>query len=155
MWRGNSRSTLDRALPSVSGQWFDYIGGTSTGAIIAAGLARGMTVEELEHFYRGSGEAMFEKTSLMKRLTSFYEADPPRQKLREVFGADSTLEPQYLKCLLLVVTHNISTDSPWPISSNPDARYNDTDRDDCNLRTWSVAGLSNAPRFATHHPRRR
>lgn len=128
------------------GEWFDYIGGTSTGAIIAAGLARGMAVEELIQFYRDSGEAMFEKSSLMRRLTSFYEADPLRQKLQEVFGRDSTLESKYLRCLLLVVTHNITTDSPWPISSNPDARYNDTDRDDCNLRIplWQLVRASTA-----------
>jgi hypothetical protein len=128
------------------GKWFDYIGGTSTGAIIAAGLARGMSVEDLIQFYRDSGKAMFEKTSLMRRLTSFYEADPLRYKLQEVFGADSTLEPQYLKCLLLAVTHNITTDSPWPISSNPDARYNDPDRDDCNLRIplWQLVRASTA-----------
>jgi patatin-like phospholipase/acyl hydrolase len=32
--------------------YFDYIAGTSTGAIIAAGLARGMTVAQLLDFYR-------------------------------------------------------------------------------------------------------
>ena len=31
--------------------FFDYIGGTSTGAIIAAGLSRGMSVGELLQFY--------------------------------------------------------------------------------------------------------
>ncbi len=128
------------------GKWFDYIGGTSTGAIIAAGLAHGMSVTELIQFYRDSGTAMFEKTSLLKRLTSFYEADPLRAKLQEVFGASSTLEPEYLESLLLVVTHNITTDSPWPISSNPDARYNDTERKDCNLRIplWQLVRASTA-----------
>ncbi len=128
------------------GRWFDYIGGTSTGAIIAAGLARGMTVRELIQFYRDSGEAMFEKASLLKRLKNLYEADPLRQKLQEVFGADSTLEPEYLESLLLVVTHNITTDSPWPISSNPDARYNDASRKDCNLRIplWQLVRASTA-----------
>ena len=127
-------------------EWFDYVGGTSTGAIIAAGLARGMAVNELVQFYRDSGQAMFEKTSLLKRLSSFYEADPLREKLQEVFGPNSTLEPQHLKSLLLVVTHNVTTDSPWPLSSNPDARYNDPGRPDCNLRIplWQLIRASTA-----------
>ena len=128
------------------GKWFDYIGGTCTGAIIAAGLARGMSIQELIQFYRDSGKAMFENAALLKRLVNFYEADPLRDKLREVFGAASTLEPQYLESLLLVVTHNVTTDSPWPISSNPDARYNDPARMDCNLRIplWQLVRASTA-----------
>src|SRR5436190_13926925 len=91
--------------------YFDYIAGTSTGAIIAAGLARGMSTAELIQFYKDSGEAMFEKSHLLKRLVSFYAADPLRNQLRQVFGPQTTLEPQHLKCLLLVVTRNITTDS--------------------------------------------
>jgi hypothetical protein len=127
-------------------QWFDYIAGTSTGAIIAAGLARGMSVQELIQFYRDSGQAMFESTHLMQRLISFYQADPLREKLRKVFGADTTLEPKHLQCLLLVVTQNITTDSPWPISSNPDAVFNDPSRKDCNLRIplWQLVRASTA-----------
>lgn len=53
---------------------------------------------------------------------------------RGFFGEETNLEPRHLKCLLLVVTQNITTGSPWPISSNPDARYNDPGRLDCNLR---------------------
>jgi hypothetical protein len=127
-------------------QWFDYVAGTSTGAIIAAGLARGMSVKELIQFYRENGVAMFESTHLMQRLVSFYQADPLREKLKEVFGADTTLEPQHLKCLLLVVTQNITTDSPWPISSNPDAVFNEPSRKDCNLRIplWQLVRASTA-----------
>ncbi len=126
--------------------YFDYIAGTSTGAIIAAGLSRGMSVDELLQFYRDTGAEMFEKTRLLQRLVSFYAADPLREQLRQVFGADTNLSPEHLRCLLLVVTRNVTTDSPWPISSNPDARYNDPTRRDCNLRIplWQLVRASTA-----------
>ena len=126
--------------------YFDYIAGTSTGAIIAAGLARGMSVDELITFYRVNGEEMFEKSRLLERVKTFYTADPLRKQLQIVFGADTNLFPEHLNCLLLVVTRNVTTDSPWPISSNPDARYNDPDRDDCNLRIplWQLVRASTA-----------
>jgi uncharacterized protein len=137
--------------------YFDYIAGTSTGAIIAAGLARGLSVQELIAFYRESGRNMFEKARLDKRLVNFYTADPLRQQLQKVFNADENnhydpnapdkdLSPDNLHCLLLVVTRNVTTDSPWPISSNPAARYNDPKRPDCNLRIplWQLVRASTA-----------
>ncbi len=54
------------------GDYFDYIAGTSTGAIIAAGLARGMKVGELLDFYQKAGPLMFDKAAIWKRLQSFY-----------------------------------------------------------------------------------
>jgi len=127
-------------------EYFDYIAGTSTGAIIAAGLARGLTVGRLIKFYQDNGEAMFEPSRLMDRVKSFYTADPLRYKLQEVFGENTTLEPQNLKCLLLVVTKNVTTDSAWPISSNPDAIYNNPQRLDCNLKIplWQIVRASTA-----------
>lgn len=126
--------------------YFDYIAGTSTGAIIAAGLARGMSVADLLGFYKRTGKQMFEKSFLLARLRSFYTADPLREQLQDVFGRDTTLEPQHLRSLLLVVTRNVTTDSPWPISSNPEAKYNDPVRPDCNLRIplWRLVRASTA-----------
>ena len=126
--------------------YFDYIAGTSTGAIIAAGLARGMSVAQLIDFYRSSGKQMFEHAWLIQRVKYFYTADPLKAKLQEVFGHTTNLEPQNLKCLLLVVTKNVTTDSPWPISSNPDAKYNDPARQDCNLKIplWQLVRASTA-----------
>ena len=69
------------------GDYFDYIAGTSTGAIIAAGLARGMSVAELVDFYRSAGKQMFEHSSLIERVKYFYTADPLKAKLQTVFGA--------------------------------------------------------------------
>ncbi len=140
------------------GEWFDYIGGTSTGAILAAGLARGMTVAELIDFYVSTGPEMFEKNKLLQRFWSLYKADPLRDKLRSVLnhpqkgdpelanGKDVDLSPQYLRCLLLAVTRNATTDSPWPVSSNPDAKYNAVGRKDCNLRIplWQLVRASTA-----------
>ena len=114
--------------------YFDYIAGTSTGAIMAAGLARGMTTAQLIDFYRSSGKQMFEPSRLIERVKYFYTADPLKAQLQDVFGRDTNLEPNNLDCLLLVVTKNVTTDSPWPISSNPDAKYNDLGRQDCNLK---------------------
>lgn len=126
--------------------FFDYIGGTSTGAIISAGLARGMSAQELMTFYLSAGPKMFDKPFLLKRLQNFYKAEPLAEELKKTYGADTTLAPKDLKCLLLAVTRNANTDSPWPVSSNPLARYNQPDREDCNLRIplWQLVRASSA-----------
>jgi uncharacterized protein len=127
-------------------EYFDYIAGTSTGAIIAAGLSRGMTTADLIEFYNSCGRQMFEASSLLERIKYLYTADPLKAKLQDVFGHDTNLEPDNLKCLLLAVTKNVTTDSPWPISSNPDAKYNDPGRKDCNLQIplWQLVRASTA-----------
>jgi len=115
--------------------FFDYVGGTSTGAIIAAGLSRGMSVTELLNFYEEKGEAMFDKAFLLKRVKYFYNDGPLLKELQNTFGlGDIDIKSGDFKTLLLVVTMNRSTDSPWPISNNPNARYNNPGRPDCNLR---------------------
>lgn len=127
-------------------QFFDYIGGTSTGAIIAAGLARGMSTQELLKFYIDTGPTMFDKQFILKRWKALYKSDPLKRQLQETFGADTTLKPDDLQCLMLAVTRNQTTDSPWPISSNPCAHYNDTSRPDCNLNIslWQIVRASTA-----------
>ena len=127
-------------------QFFDYVGGTSTGAIIAAGIARGMSARELLEFYQQTGPAMFDKQFILKRWQALYKSEPLKQELQQTFGATTTLKPDDLECLFLAVTRNRSTDSPWPISSNPQARYNDPARPDCNLHIplWQIVRASTA-----------
>ena len=125
---------------------FDYIGGTSTGAIIAAGLALGMPVAELRRFYLEQGRAMFGQARLLHRLRYRYEAAPLAQALRDTFGAARTLGSADLRTLLLVTLRNATTDSPWPLSSNPRALYNDRALPDCNLDLplWQIVRASTA-----------
>lgn len=125
--------------------FFDYIAGTSTGAISAAALARGLSVSELLGFYKEFGAQIF----TLRRWgiwNSLYQDGPLQKRLRTVYGEESTLAPEHLKTLLLVVMRNVTTDSVWPLSSNPDARYNDLDRTDCNLKVplWQVVRASTA-----------
>lgn len=115
--------------------YFDYIGGTSTGAIIATGLSKGMRVDELLSFYQESGKAMFQKSYWLAKLSRLYNKGPLVNKLIDTFGeGDIDLLNGTFKSLLLIVTMNRTTNSPWPISNNPFARYNDSMRPDCNLR---------------------
>jgi len=126
--------------------YFDYIAGTSTGGIIAAGLAVGMSVREILDFYQEAGAQMFVKANLLRRLRYKFEDEPLAAKLRDVFGAGTTVGSEKLQTLLLLVMRNATTDSPWPISNNPYARYNDSARPDCNLKfpLWQLVRASTA-----------
>ena len=138
---------LGRGRPEFRlSQYFDYIGGTSTGGIIAAGLARGMRVAEITEFYTAAGAQMFARASLLERLKYKFKDEPLARKLKEVFGARTALGSPSLESMLLLVLRNATTDSPWPVSNNPFAKYNDPARPDCNLNLplWQLIRASTA-----------
>jgi len=131
--------------------YFDYVSGTSTGAVIAACVSRGMSVAEMMDFYVKSGPIMFDSRwwkKLQSLVTTFtkYDAKKLEGTLQDLFGKHTTLQPGNLKCHLLAVTRNQTTDSPWPISSNPAAKYNSPDDPDCNLNIplWQIVRASAA-----------
>jgi hypothetical protein len=126
--------------------YFDYIAGTSTGGIIAAGLSIGMSVRDILTFYQDAGAQMFVKANLLRRLRYKFEDEPLAKKLKEVFEVSTKLGSDRLRTLLLLVMRNASTDSPWPISNNPYAKYNDGAREDCNLAfpLWQLVRASTA-----------
>lgn len=108
----------------VLADYFNFIGGTSTGAIIAAGLSLGWTVEKLTTMYRELGRAVFRKRKFLPlRAWSKYPGKPLHEHLAAAFG-NYTLGDPALRTTLMIVMHNRTTDSPWPLSNNPDALYN-------------------------------
>ena len=77
---GNSGPDREPAAPEagqnddfVLADYFDFVAGTSTGAIIAACISIGMKVADIRTFYIGSGEEMFDKAFLLKRFHHKYE----------------------------------------------------------------------------------
>ncbi len=130
----------------VLADYFDYISGTSTGAIIAAALSLGWSVDKIREFYINSGEQMFDKASLLKKFKYQYEDEELKKMLQKEFGSETTLGSDKLKTLLMMVMRNSTTDSPWPVSNNPGAKYNSRKRDDCNLdlQLWQLVRASTA-----------
>ena len=130
----------------VLADYFDYIGGTSTGAIIATCLSIGMSVSEVRDFYLESGKTMFDRAALWLRYKYLYKGEELARKLQDILGAETTLGSDRLRTLLLLVLRNATTDSPWPLSNNPAAKYNDRTRDDCNLNVplWKLVRASTA-----------
>lgn len=159
---------LEAQLRSAAGNpsllladYFDFVCGTSTGAVIATCIAAGMPMDRVREFYLTSGEQMFDKASLLKRLHYSYNAEPLALKLRAELnaalghGADdppALLGDPALRTLLIMVMRNHSTDSPWPVSNNPHAKYNQRVKDDgspradCNLDLplWQLVRASTA-----------
>ncbi|HYH41655.1 MAG TPA: patatin-like phospholipase family protein [Burkholderiales bacterium] len=136
----------------VLADYFDYVAGTSTGAVIATCIALGLPMKEVRTFYLESAELMFEKASVLKRLHYKFEDEPIAKKLRSVIAdqtgeAITTLGSSKLRTLLMMVLRNASTDSPWPLSNNPQAKYNcPDDRPGCNLKLplWQLVRASTA-----------
>ncbi len=145
-------SKLGRGDDFRLADYFDFVAGTSTGAIIAACISVGMTVSEIRAFYLSSGKEMFDKASLLRRFRHKYEDEKLAVKLQAVFGKDATLGSDKLKTVLMMVMRNATTDSPWPVSNNPFAKYNQRLRDDgcardnCNLEIplWQLIRASTA-----------
>jgi uncharacterized protein len=126
--------------------YFDYVSGTSTGGIIAAGIAMGMSVEEILAFYVNNGAKMFDKASIFRRLQTKFESEPLALQLQSVFGKATTLGAPEIESLLLLIMRNATTDSPWPISNNPFAKYNEVGRPGWNLQfpLWQLVRASTA-----------
>ena len=100
----------------VLADYFDFIAGTSTGAIIGTALSLGMTVADIRSFYLDTGREMFEQASVLRRFRYKYEDTKLSQKLHEVFGAETTLGSDRLKTLIMAVMRNATTDWPWPVT---------------------------------------
>jgi hypothetical protein len=92
---------------------FDYVAGTSTGGIIAAGIALGMSVAEILNFYVRNGANMFSNVGLLRRLNYKFDSQPLAQELKAAFGETIVLGSPEIECLLLLMMRNATTDSPW------------------------------------------
>jgi len=110
--------------------YFDLVAGTSTGAIIAATLASGMSVEEVYAYYRDMGPEVFRKAtglgSAARAKGVFrprYEQKALEKWLRSAVGADTRLGDEAIRTGLLIVTKRVDTHSVWPIGNNPRGRY--------------------------------
>lgn len=131
-------------------QYFDLIAGTSTGSILAAGLAIGKTPTQLKEIYSKSGGKIFNTSWLRKNTTKWiYGSKYPNEGLIEVlqnnFG-DITLREVYQKHsaeLLILAYDTFHRNTTFFISPCPEQNrwFND-------MKLWEICtSSSSAPTF--------
>jgi len=103
--------------------YFDLIAGTSTGAIIAGGLALGMSVDEIEKKYKELGDKVFMRSFWRRGIArDAYDGEAVAESLRGVYGT-GPLKRDDFKTGLLVVAKRLDTGSTWVLTNNPEAKY--------------------------------
>ncbi|MGM0575211.1 MAG: patatin-like phospholipase family protein [Myxococcota bacterium] len=104
--------------------YFDLIAGTSTGAIIAASLAMGYSVDTLREMYRRLARDVFRpRFALGGLLRPRFSPKPLERHLRRVLGEHTRLGSPELTTGLLVVAKRFDTTSPWPLNNIPWGKF--------------------------------
>jgi len=141
----------------VLAEHFQFMAGTSTGAIIATLLSWGKPVADIRDLYLERCKEIFPKRSPWKiwKLPNFigalYGSEALASFLKNYFVDDETGQPallgtKNLKTTLLICMRNATTGSAWPVTNHPRAKYNQTDHADCNLKIplWQLVRASTA-----------
>jgi patatin-like phospholipase/acyl hydrolase len=132
--------------------YFDLIGGTSTGSIIAAGLAIGKTVDEMTDLYMNLGGQIFgEKRNwwnpfqTVEYLKARYDYAALEANLKSIFGDTATLASDEIKTGLCIVSKRADTNSTWPLINHPKGKFFDTAYGkNKNIPLWQAVRASTA-----------
>jgi uncharacterized protein len=109
--------------------WFDLIGGTSTGAIIAGALAFGKTTAELKDIYHNLAPRVFRTSHFrIPFLQPKFDVATLRREIEGIVG-DRTLDTPDLRTGFGLVAKRMDTGSVWIVANNPRAPYWETPRD--------------------------
>jgi len=120
---------------------FDLIAGTSTGAILAAGLALGLKAATLRDFYVQFGREIFSKSWWPVRFWHSYPSGPLEKHLKAVLKEDTTLGSDRLRTQILIVTKNATQGNDWFFSNNPKNKFFSKDS---AIPLWQVVRASSA-----------
>lgn len=120
---------------------FDLIAGTSTGAILAAGLALGLKAATLRDFYLQFGHEIFSKSWWPVRFWHSYPSGPLEKHLKEVLGEGTTLGSDRLRTQILIVTKNATLGNDWFFNNNPKSKFF---RNNAGLPLWQIVRASSA-----------
>ena len=103
--------------------YFDLIGGTSTGSIIASGLALGLSARELLELYRNLSTRVFRRPPWSFGIFGpRFSRGPLAAVLKEIIG-DIALGSDKIRTGLAIVTKRADNGSVWILHNNPRGRF--------------------------------
>lgn len=123
--------------------WFDLIGGTSTGAIIAGALALGYRTEDIKDFYLNRSGDVFSRQWSFYGLRARFRVQQLRREIEGVVG-DRTLESSDILTGLGILAKRLDTGSPWILANNPRAPFWEDTRKHIGNRHYKLAALVRA-----------
>ena len=131
--------------------YFDLIGGTSTGSIIASALAIGKSVDEIVELYMDLGGKIFGQKrdwwkpwETIKFLKAGYDHKALEDNLKKAFG-NITLGSDQIKTGLCIVAKRADTNSVWPLINHPDGQFFDSPiGKNKNFFLWQAVRASSA-----------
>jgi patatin-like phospholipase/acyl hydrolase len=133
-------------------EYFQLIGGTSTGSIIAAALAIGMSVDQITKLYMNLGGKIFGKKykwwnifQIDDLIKAKYDEAPLEDELKKVFGTITLGDNKSLKTGLCIVAKRADTNSIWPLINHPNGKYFDSkDGKNKDILLWKAVRASTA-----------
>jgi hypothetical protein len=132
------------------GDYFDLIGGTSTGAVIAGALALGYRTEQVKEFYLKLAPFAFKRQRWrIPLLQAKFDARGLRQQIEDVVG-NRALDSTDLITGYCVITKRMDTGSPWILSNNPRAPYWQSSAGDIGNKDYPLVNLVRASTAAPH-----
>jgi patatin-like phospholipase/acyl hydrolase len=124
--------------------YFDLVGGTSTGAIIAACLAKGMSVAAVRNLYLELGGLIFRDKycwiRFNKRIQADYKKDALLRELNKEFG-NMTMGSEDWRTGLSVTLKRADTNSTWFLLNHPKGKYYPVNK---NIQVWKALAASAA-----------
>ncbi len=133
--------------------YFDLIGGTSTGAIIAVGLALGHNVDQIHDFYLRLAPRVFRPPWLrVPGWKALFDARALASELQGVIG-DRRLDTEDLQTGIGVMLKRIDTGSAWILTNNPRSAFWETPADHSFIgnRNYRLAQIVRASTAAPHY----
>lgn len=143
------QSKLGRGDDFVLSDYFDLVGGTSVGALIATLVARGWRVSRIEELFGDFANDIFDSKArrIVHRAEALtgrrlrwliaardglrlmlsqdkYEADALERRIADIVGAEPMASDKLLTGLA-VICKRADTNSVWIVTNNPHARYFD------------------------------
>jgi hypothetical protein len=138
--------------PTLLGDWFDLIGGTSTGAIIACALALGYRATEIHELYSVLGPAVFRKRFWrIGGLRATFDKQNLVHELGKFIGC-RTLDSEDLRTGLCIITKRLDSGSAWVLTNNPRSKFWETplDKSFIGNRHYPLINLVRASAAAPH-----